>query len=226
MGWLTHKVLLMVRRFLLATALFCLVQPLLADDHVAQTSATLEWQAFMNSSRTIIEMAKEQRAGRLAKLGAALLKDPVGVADDLERSSGGKGAVRAYTQSMIEDGNVAELIEQFHMVMHGGTSAASLADVFNNPQAQDGSVWFPQAEQAGFFAGGIAAVLDGRGGARLDEELRTGFINGVGQSFGVPAPQSQDNAREWMLKAFTGTASAVSVPAAQWFEKGFDDAYR
>lgn len=207
-----------------ATAAFFLVVPIQAQDMSTSTSGS--WPALMVSTASIIDMAKDQRAAQLEALGSALLDDPVDVADDLERSGGGKRALRAYAYAMIADGNVSQMVDQFHTVMHGGATTVSLSEVFNTPQSQDGSVWFPQAEQAGFFAGGIAAVLDGKDAAGFDNAHVSIVFTAIEQRFGVSAPQPQEKAGEWMLRAFTGTDSEVSVPAAQWFEKGFFEAYR
>ncbi|UXN75901.1 hypothetical protein N8D56_27305 (plasmid) [Devosia sp. A8/3-2] len=138
---------------------------------------------------------------------------------------------------MIEDGNLVPLVDQLHAVMHGGVSSGNLAEALNATQYQDGSVWFPQAEQAGFFAGGIAAVLDGKSiddGKPLGEFLS--WIEGqdspseasqtIAQRFGVRLPTEEETVAEWMLAIFTNSGSRVSVPAAQWFEKGFAASYR
>lgn len=227
----------MTRHLFILIGIACLIHPALAQQAVLQPSYVETWQAFRSSARSILDMPAAQRAQQLALLGAALLEDPVGISDDLERSGGGGRALRAYAQAMIEDGNLVPLADQLHAVMHGDAPAGNLAEALNAPQYQDGSVWFPQAEQAGFFAGAIAAVLDGKGiddGKPLGEFLS--WIEGqngpseasqaIAERFGVRPPTEEETVAEWMLAVFTNSESQVSVPAAQWFEKGFAAGYR
>ena len=227
----------MIRPSIILMAIASLAQPALAQQAELQPSPVQTWQAFTSSARSTLDMPAAQRAPQLALLGAALLENPVGISDDLERSGGGKRALRAYAQAMLEDGNLVPLVDQLHAVMHGGAPAGNLAEALNAPQYQDGSVWFPQAEQAGFFAGAIAAVLDGKGiddGQPLGEFLS--WIEGqhgpseasrtIAQRFGVRPLTEEETVAEWMLAVFTNSASQVSVPAAQWFEKGFAAGYR
>ncbi|UXN67993.1 hypothetical protein N8A98_00265 (plasmid) [Devosia neptuniae] len=227
----------MIRRSFILIAIACLIHPVLAQQAVVKSSAVETWQAFMSSTGSILDMPTAQRAPQLALLGAALLENPVAISDDLERSGGGKRALRAYAQAMIEDGNLVPLVHQLHVVMHGGAPAGNLAEALNASRYQDGSVWFPQAEQAGFFAGAIAAVLDGKS---IDDGNAVGdflsWVEGqngpskasetIAQRFGVRPPAAEETVAEWMLAVFTNSASQVSVPAAQWFEKGFAAGYR
>ena len=226
----------MIRHRFVLIAIACLAQPALAQQAVLQPSPVQTWQAFTSSARSTLDMPGAQRAPQLALLGAALLEDPVGISDDLERSGGGKRALRAYAQAMLEDDNLVPLVDQLHAVMHGGAPTGNLAEALNAPQYQDGSVWFPHAEQAGFFAGAIAAVLDGKGiddgeplGAFLSWiEGRHGSSEAsrtIAQRFGVLPPTEEETVAEWMLAVFTNSSSQVSVPAAQWFEKGFAAGY-
>ena len=227
----------MTRYSFILIAIACLVHPALAQQAVVKSSAVETWQAFMSSTGPVLDMPTAQRAPQLALLGAALLEDPVGISDDLERSGGGKGALRAYAQAMIEDDNLVPLADQLHAVMHGDAPAGNLAEALNTPQYQDGSVWFPQAEQAGFFAGGIAAVLDGKSiddGTPVDDFLSwferqdgpSEASQTIAQRFDVRPPTDEETVADWMLSVFTNSASQVSVPAAQWFEKGFAAGYR
>lgn len=227
----------MIRHSFILMVIASLTHPAVAQQAVVQPSAIENWQAFTSSARSILDMPTAQRAPQLALLGAALLEDPVGISDDLERSGGGKRALRAYALAMIEDGNMVPLVDQLHGVMHGGAPTGNFAEALNAPQYQDGSVWFPQAEQAGFFAGAIAAVLDGKSiddGKPLGKLLS--WIEGqavpaeasqaIADRFGVRPPAVEETVAEWMLRVFTNSASQVSVPAAQWFEKGFAAGYR
>lgn len=129
--------------------------------------------------------------------------------------------LRAYVQAMVEDRRLSDLAEQLFAVMHAKQTAGRFAEVLNRNERQDGSVWYPYAEQAGFFAGGIAAVLDGKSATRREEATHL-----VARRFDLEPPGEEETAAEWMMEAFTGSRSEVSTPAAQWFEKGFLKAYR
>lgn len=219
-------------RFIAALALAAgLSHPVWAQDAAAPARAVQTWQEFVASHDSFGTLSAEERTTTLAELGAALRNDPLGVSDDLERSVGGGRALREYVGAMLADGALPELVEQVHIVMHGGETQKPLADVLNVAEDQDGSVWFPQAEQAGFFVGSLAAVLDGAGQGSILSWLggRNEFADAsqaIAARFDIAAPAAQDTAAEWLLDAFTNAESGLAVPAAQWFEKGFDKGYR
>lgn len=222
----------MKRKHLMAMAaiLAGMLHPAWAQEMDTASPAVQAWHAFMSSPQELNDLPAERKAQQMNLLGAALLEDPVGVSDDLERSSGGGRALRAYLQAMVEDGDHTALVEQFHVVMHGGRPHEPLADVLNASQSQDGSVWFPQAEQSGFFAGSLAAILDGnRSDSWLpwsDDNSSATASEAIATRFGLVVPAADETAAEWLITAFTNEASAVSAPAAQWFEKGFGKGYR
>jgi hypothetical protein len=220
------------KRFIAAIVLLAgLIHPVWAQDSAALSPAVQTWQDFVSSSEDLGALSAAERTLRLAQLGSALRDDPAGVSDDLERSIGGGRALRAYLQAMLAEGELSQVVEQFHAVMHGGETQGSLADVLNVSEQQDGSVWFPQAEQAGFFAGSLAAVLDGQDSAGILSWLggQDGFpeaSQSIATRFDIAAPATGDTAAEWFLAAFTDAGSGVAVPAAQWFEQGFTKGYR
>ncbi|ODT06030.1 MAG: hypothetical protein ABS58_13315 [Mesorhizobium sp. SCN 65-20] len=200
---------------------------------MAQAVGLESAEAFRQSVLSLEAMPAEERQNRLDLLGSAIVENPVALSDDLEASVGGRMVLRAYVQAMVEDRRLSDLAEQLFAVMHAKQTAGRFAEVLNRNERQDGSVWYPYAEQAGFFAGGIAAVLDGKSATRREsgaslpgKDTRQEATHLVARRFDLEPPVEEETAAEWMLEAFTGSRSEVSTPAAQWFEKGFLKAYR
>lgn len=137
---------------------------------------------------------------RLAALAKAFEADPAGIVDRLERDSGGRAALRRYAAAMLEQGQAARLGRQTALAL---SDVASLAE----PERQDGGVWYPRAEDAGFFLGGVGAALAARP-TDIDD-----FARGVGR----PAPASSDDLEAWLA----APASTVPRPARAAFDNAF-----
>ncbi|WP_156334177.1 MULTISPECIES: hypothetical protein [unclassified Shinella] len=81
----------------------------------------------------------------------AVDNDPLGVANYLEGFRAGK-ALRQYASSMLTDGQADRLEKQW---------AALVADpdALARAERKDGSLWWPRAEDVGFFTGGVSYAL-------------------------------------------------------------------
>lgn len=224
------------RSFLVLAAPICLVTPIAAQ----QSRPTLEpadeaWTTFIRSPQELPGLPPAQQSEQLDRLGEALVEDPVSVGDLLEVEFGGRTALRVYVQAMLEDGRSEELAEHVLHILHAGQLARPIADVLNTSDRQDGSTWFPLAEQAGFFLGGVAAVLDCKtstGGAPsisfewFGADSRARDLETLAERLDMQPPAENETAADWLLNGTTNSGSALSPPAALWFEKGFREAYR
>lgn len=123
----------------------------------------------------------------LTSLAAAFDADPVGVVDRLERDVGGRSALRRYAAAMIEQDQAERLGRQLAVVL-------SQDEVLARPEDQDGGVWYPHAEDAGFFTGGIGAVLTSHPDALV------AFARGAGR----PAPGAGEDLQTWLSAPVAG----------------------
>ena len=137
----------------------------------------------------------------LPALIAAFDADPVGVIDRLERDTGGQSALRRYATAMVEEGQAENLGRQLTLILNRG-------DDLTRPESQDGAVWYPNAEDAGFFAGGVGAVLASHPNALA------AFSRGTGRS----APAARDDLQAWL------SAPVADLPRPA--RSAFDDAFR
>ncbi|KFC68250.1 hypothetical protein FF80_01974 [Devosia sp. LC5] len=230
------KVGVIKRCILVLVAQICLAAPLSAQ----QTRSAVEqadevWATFVHSPQALADLSSAQQLEHLDQLGEALVEDPVSVGDLLEAEMGGRTALRVYVLAMLEDGRGEELAEHVLHVLHAGQRGRPIADVLNTADQQDGSTWFPLAEQAGFFLGGVAAVLDGKAETGGNPSIGFGWFGAnettrdltlLAERLGMQPPAENQTAADWLLNGQTNLASALSRPAAQWFEKGFREAYR
>ncbi|MGU3494038.1 hypothetical protein ACLBXM_08350 [Xanthobacteraceae bacterium A53D] len=207
---------MLTRRVLLAGLAACLL-PLPAAA-APLSEAALTWREFMSSAGSLAGMPTKPRKERLDKLASALKDDPMGVCDELEAGIGGRFALRAYVTAMLDFDQSAALVDQLFLVLSAGRPGYSMAEALGKPQKQDGSVWFPLAEQAGFFTGGLASVLDGH---------RQGAAVGlIVQKLRVPPPAPEDTVGTWLLAALDKGDGRLTNPAESWFQSGFAKAYR
>lgn len=165
-----------------------------------QPDAAPDAQPVAVTSDSFIAATAEIDDARLAALADAFDADPVGVVDRLERDAGGRSALRRYIAAMLDQDEAVRLGRQSAMVL---SDAESLA----RPEPQDGGVWYPRAEDAGFFTGGVAAALASKP-AQIGD-----FARGAGR----PAP-SIDNLETWL----SAPVSNLPRPA----RAAFDDAFR
>lgn len=209
---------------------FALLLTMFAAPLRAQTPVET-WTGFIASSERLDMLSEEARQGRLDQLSAALAADPQAVGDELERSIGGGRALQSYAGAMIAEDRAAALVDGLAAVLRAGNAGRSVGDAMNTPQQQDGSTWFPLAEQGGFVAGGIAAVLDGKAGSDQGASALTSWFEGednardvaelIAARFDLQTPVPEEDFSGWMLQAFTHSDVGISAPAATWFKGGF-----
>ncbi|WP_332719103.1 hypothetical protein [Pelagibacterium mangrovi] len=158
-------------------------------------------------------------AGALESAAAAFEADPVAITDALEREPGGRSACQRYTTAMIGAGLEARLADQLRLVLGGGDADAEIIDALSEPQRQDGSVWFPLAEQAGFFTGCVVAAI-----AQAPD--REPAIAALTDSLEIEPPLADDGVDDWLAQQIRSLGGGMSGPVVQWFDAGFTQAAR
>ncbi|MCA0340457.1 hypothetical protein [Shinella sp. DD12] len=129
----------------------------------------------------------------------AVDNDPLGVANYLEGFRAGR-ALRQYTSSMLTDGQADRLGKQW---------AALVADpdVLARAERKDGSLWWPRAEDVGFFTAGVSYAL-----SKHPQAIQA-FSKGAGR----PEPKAGQEIEEWLNEA----AASLSRPARSAFDRAF-----
>lgn len=139
-------------------------------------------------------------AGRLEALATAADRDVIVVADHLEGDTGGRLALRRYAAAMVDAGQSERLGRQWLTLTRDRDAVAKA-------EQQDGGVWHPRAEKAGFFTGGIAVVLT------RNPKAATDFAKGAALS----PPDAGQDASAWLLQ----TARDLPRPARSAFDQAF-----
>ncbi len=169
-------------------------------DHAAPASP-----AQPVSTEGFIAATTDIQPANLPALIAAFDGDPVGVADRLERDIGGRSALTRYATAMIQHGQAESLGRQLARIQNQGEPLAQ-------PQDQDGAVWYPRAEDAGFVTGGIGAVL------ATHKDALPAFAKGAGRS----PPAADADLQAWLSEP----ATTLPRPARSAFDDAFRAAYR
>lgn len=177
--------------------LFCAVTIMIltaCDEPVRRDSATPV------SPDGFIAAAAEIDAGGLEALAATADQDPAAVADRLEGDIGGRTALRRYAAAMLDAGQAERLGRQWARLVQD-------RDALATAERQDGGVWHPHAEDAGFFTGGVAMVLD------RNPKAVTDFAKGAA----LPPPAAGQDASDWLAQ----TARDLPRPARAAFDQAF-----
>ena len=169
--------------------------------------------AWMDATEALSE------ASALESAAAGFEADPVAITDALEREPGGRSACQRYAMAMIEAGLETRLADQLRLVLGGGDADAEIIEALSQPEQQDGSVWFPLAEQAGFFAGCVAAAI-----AQAPD--REPAIAALTEGLEIEPPLADDGVDEWLARQIRSLDDGMSGPVAQWFDAGFTQAAR
>lgn len=234
--WLGNFGGLARKSILILVAQLCCAAPLLAQQSaLAHNDPDATWPAFIRSPKDLTGLPPARQKEKLDRLGAAFIKDPASVSDALEAEIGGRAALRTYLYVMLQQGRHDDIAEQVRNVLHAGQLGRPFADILNTAEHQDGSIWFPLAEQAGFFLGGVAAVLDGKSDESASSRGTSDWFGAddarqdlrfLAEKLDMHPPGGNETAADWLLNALTNSRSGLSRPAAQWFEKGFRQSYR
>ncbi|WMT92006.1 hypothetical protein [Pelagibacterium sp. H642] len=169
--------------------------------------------AWMEATEALGEISALESAA------AAFEAGPVAITDALEREPGGRSACQRYTTAMIAAGFEARLADQLRLVLGGGDADAEIIEAPSQPERQDGSVWFPLAEQAGFFAGCVAAAI-----AQASDGERA--IAALTERLEIELPLPNDGVDIWLAQQIRSLGDGMSGPVAQWFDAGFTQAAR
>lgn len=142
--------------------------------------------AANTSTGAFIEAAGEIDAAKLDALALMVETDPRGVANELQSSLGGRKALQRYASAMLAHNQASRLGRQWASLL---ADRAELARSEN----KDGGIWFPQAEDAGFFTGGVAVAL----------KRYPGAIPSFSAGAGMDEPAPDQEVQEWLMRATT-----------------------
>lgn len=158
---------------------------------LAQADGTVKPADFIGASSQL-------DAANLEALAETVEADPFAVADELEAGLGGPQALQRYAHALIASGQAKRL---------GAQWAKLVADPEGLAQGreQDGSIWYPLAEDVGFVTGGLATVL------QQDPAHVAAFAQGTG----LPDHVRGQDVLEWMTIA----VQDLSGPVRQAFDQ-------
>ncbi len=138
-------------------------------------------------------------AVKLEKLAVAVEANLPETANHLQSNLGGRKALQQYASAMLAHGQAERLGRQWAELIANSA-------MLDKAEKKDGSVWFPHAKDAGFFAGGIAAAL-----SQHPPQATGNFSTGAG----LTAPVAGQDIAEW----FSQSVSALSRPARAAFDQ-------
>jgi hypothetical protein len=172
------------------------------------------------SGRLNDDLPADERDEVIAVLAEAVSADPARVTAELERGLGGDSALRRYAGAMLDTGRGEALGRQMALVLRGGDPQADPHRVLTRSEEKDGSVWFPVAEDAGFFAGAVAMALE----TSSDPDVAAA---GIASGLGTPELPDVEVAGSWsrwvQIAALSPDPSRpdVGTPAEQAFNARF-----
>lgn len=181
-------------------------------------------EAFVLASRRLNDgTPEEERAALVAALEKAITANPVALVGTLETTFGGVSAVRRYAEAMMAIERSEGLGRQIAALVRGGAPGASPIEALSRSEPRDGSVWYPLADDAGFFVGCVAWAL---------ERSARPSVTAAGMAAGLGVPRSE-NAGEteswsgWLRSASIGAAPGARLPepAARVFNGAFRRAF-
>lgn len=147
---------------------------------------------------TFIAAATEIDATKLSTLALAVEADPRGVANRLQGDVGGRGALQRYASAMLQQGQAERLGRQWAGLFADNAALAAA-------ESKDGGVWYPRAEDAGFFTGGIIAALS------RHYDAVPAFARGAG----LPEPTKVQDLTEWLSQS----VAPLPRPARSAFDR-------
>jgi hypothetical protein len=187
-------------------------------------------ESFLAASRRLNDgLNAAELKSVVSGMERALTSDPRDLTSILESSVGGDAAVRRYANAMMDAGRSEALGRQLSVILRGGDPGADIRSALSKSVPQDGSVWFDNAEDAGFFAGAIAWALERQSDPRSVAE---GLAAGLRVSVALPSgPSSANRSRReswsaWLREAMFPSvtragATRPSAPALHTFDAAF-----
>ncbi|MGM4914677.1 hypothetical protein [Rhizobium sp. 768_B6_N1_8] len=214
-------------------ALVAVALLLSAISAMGQNQAVVTWSDFIKNRHDLTALNEQKRKKILSELGAAIVADPAGVSDEIERSSGAR-ALCQYVRLMFASDRAAEVVDQLDAVLHWGKRDKSIQERLGTPTFDDGSAWLPRAKRAGYFTGCVAGTLDGRrkGGPNLAGRLalllkardQTIVALQIAERLKIGPLPKGDSYGKWILDGLA-KKELLSDDALDWFELGFDRSY-
>ena len=186
----------------------------------ASPALALDPLSFNPAANDLPKLVGRAFTDQLEELAVLVDTQPMAVANTLERDSGGRGAILRYAAAMLDTGQADRLATQTVLVLRAGNPNARIHDILGQGEEKDGGTWFPRAEEAGYFLGGVAVAVS-RDSARAEyleaqrERLRR-----------EPMPEAEPRGPWRVVSTTRADGEALDGAAMEWFEKGFDAASR
>jgi hypothetical protein len=180
-------------------------------------------ESFLEASRRLNDgLGASELEPLVSAMERAMSANPRAHIATLESSIGGDSAVRRYAKSMLETGRGEPLGRQLAVILRGGDPRADVRSALSMSSARDGSVWFDNAEDAGFFAGAVAWALEQQADPA---SAAASLAAGLGAEIPRRTPVS-GGWRTWLRDVVfppdAGERARPGVPA----EHAFDQAFR
>jgi hypothetical protein len=189
---------------------------------LAASDPAVAAKSFLEASRRLNDgLSGAELEPLVSAMERAMSGNPRTFIATLESGIGGDSAIRRYAKAMLETGRGEPLGRQLAVILRGGDPRAQIPSALNMSSPRDGSVWFDNAEDAGFFAGAVAWALEQQADpAAAAASLAAGL--------GVEIPSSNSvsgNWRTWLRDVvFAPNAregARPGVPAEHTFDQAF-----
>jgi hypothetical protein len=189
---------------------------LAASDPNVVAGSFLEVSRRLNDGQGTADLAP-----LVSAMERAMASNPRALVAKLESSVGGDGAIRRYAKAMLDAGRSEPLGRQLAVILRGGDPQAEIRSALSKSSPRDGSVWFDNAEDAGFFAGAVAWALE-----RQSDPGSAAAGLAAGLRVAIPSSDPlEGDWRAWLRDAVfppDGPESArPGVPAVQAFDMAF-----
>jgi len=187
---------------------------------ISTPALALEPESFNPAANDLPKLNGKAYTDQLEELAELVDTRPMAVADTLERDTGGHRAIVRYAAAMLDTGQADRLATQTVLVLRAGNPNARIHDILGRPEEKDGGTWFPRAEEAGYFLGGIAAAV-----AR--HPARGEYVEALRERLQLEPMPEDEPLEQWLVVSTTAAdGDALGGAAMEWFEKGFDSASR
>jgi hypothetical protein len=189
---------------------------------LAASDPAVAAESFLTASRLLNDGFKATELEPLVSaMERAMLGNPRALIATLESSIGGDSAIRRYAKAMLETGRGESLGRQLAVTLRGGDSRADIRSALSVSSPRDGSVWFDNAEDAGFFTGAVAWAIE-------QQSDPASAAAGLAAGLGVEIPSGNPvggSWREWLRNVVfppnAGERARPGVPAEHTFDQAF-----
>ncbi len=189
---------------------------------LAASDPAVAAESFLEASRRLNDgLSATELEPLVSAMERAMSGNPRALIATLESSIGGDGAIRRYAKAMLETGRGEPLGRQLAVVLRGGDPRADIRSALSKSLPREGSVWFDNAEDAGFFAGAVAWALE-----KQSDSASAAASLAAGLRVEIPSSSPVSGSwRAWLHDVVfpprTGDGARPSVPAEHTFDQAF-----